>query len=715
MRHAPYSFAILLAALSPAVAPAAPAGALSRTVDASADDNACGLPIVRNAGPTLPSRGATRGREADFDLSLLTESAASRPVVLNLFDDLVLPATKPRVTHRSTGSSTWSAKVSADSGPEALRAGDAVIVVENGIIEGAVAVGGRMYRIQTLSSGRQSIREVDGARFPPEGQPIPIRGEAPSALEPAAAAENGSLIDVMIVYTAAAAADAGGNDAINAQAQLAIDSTNQAYANSAIRQRLRLAYAGEVNYAETGDAQVDLDRLQAGGDGLLDEVPGLRAAHHADLVSLWEARLSGSECGLGFLMATVSPSFADHAFSVVERDCAVDNLSFAHELGHNMGAQHDRANAQGSGAFPFSYGYQQPSGAFRTIMAYQNGCVLPCPRILNFSNPATSENGVATGVDDAAPNSADNARTLDQTAATVAAFTESAGTLSNLVPWALQGLSDRVVVSKSVSSTVDTHALFTTDSLFAAWAVGNAGDAAASGPFFVDLLVDGAVKSTMPVNVPLNPGDTASATGIAIGKLTSGPHTIAVKADSTNAVPESNEDDNLYAKTIDVFDPAHLPNLAPYKPQGWSDKIVVSSTKGGVTGGTSFKDTDELFVDWALTNNGTTATSARFSVYFFVDGLFQFDLSPDVDADFKPGFFVDETGISIGTLPPGSHVLKLVADSTDSVVESNETDNTFTKTITVVSTGGGCPVPGRGCASRVPVSPARSVPGRPKP
>ena len=108
MRHSPCSFAILLAAVFATFAsgPPARAGELEsplrpdkwdadKTVfghpdaqagdsrgecgldktDASGDHAACGRPIVRNAGPTVLSREggrAIRGREADFDLFLLT-------------------------------------------------------------------------------------------------------------------------------------------------------------------------------------------------------------------------------------------------------------------------------------------------------------------------------------------------------------------------------------------------------------------------------------------------------------------------------------------------------------------------------------------------------------------------------------------------------------------------------------------------------------------
>ena len=67
-------------------------------------------------------------------------------------------------------------------------------------------------------------------------------------------------------------------------------------------------------------------------------------------------------------------SFARNAYSVpvTESPSFWRNISFAHELGHNMGAAHDRANST-QGLFPYSFGYQltEAQPFFRDITAYQ--------------------------------------------------------------------------------------------------------------------------------------------------------------------------------------------------------------------------------------------------------------------------------------------------------------------------------------------------------
>src|SRR6185503_8716646 len=112
-------------------------------------------------------------------------------------------------------------------------------------------------------------------------------------------------------------------------------------------------------------------------------------------------------------------------------DCATGNLSFAHELGHNMGAQHDLyVTSLDSGLFEYSHGFVDLTGRFRTIMAYPTQCAdagFSCTRIAAFSTPNRTFNGRPIGN----ASTADNARTLAESAQTVANFRQAVtGTLS---------------------------------------------------------------------------------------------------------------------------------------------------------------------------------------------------------------------------------------------------------------------------------------------
>ena len=134
------------------------------------------------------------------------------------------------------------------------------------------------------------------------------------------------------------------------------------------------------------------------------------------------------------------------------------------------------------------------------------------------------------------------------------------------------------------------------------------------------------------------------------------------------------------------------PNLKPFQPIGWSDKIVVSNasncTDNSCTDSSSLLSTDTLYVNWAVANKGTAATSSRYYSQLYVDGVAvkSWYYDPPLNANYWSG----NLNYPIGSLSAGTHTIKIVADSTDTINESNEGDNEYTKTITV----GSAPVQG---------------------
>jgi hypothetical protein len=120
------------------------------------------------------------------------------------------------------------------------------------------------------------------------------------------------------------------------------------------------------------------------------------------------------------------------------------------------------------------------------------------------------------------------------------------------------------------------------------------------------------------------------------------------------------------------------PNLTPYQPSGWSDKIVVSTVTGTSTDAATLLPTDTLYVDWSVANFGNAA-SGTFTVTMNVDGAFKHSWSTSLSGS----QYVPVTDYNMGSLPAGTHTIQIVADSGNVVVESNESDNTYTKTILV--------------------------------
>ncbi|GEM_PF-2961563 len=242
----------------------------------------------------------------------------------------------------------------------------------------------------------------------PQSRPVGLLDlPEPGALAPI------HTVKLMVVYTPDAKAGAGGDDEIRATINLAVAQANLVFANSETNVRIELVHAGEIAYAESGNMNVELDRLRATEDGFMDEAHAWRDQFQADLVSLW------TENGSDYAGVATTAIESTGGFSVIARSQATRWYQFVHELGHNFGCDHDRRNAWGAGRFSYSFGYRfELNGVtYRTVMCYFPGEVLPY-----FSNPRLTFLGVPLGLPAGQPNEADNAQTIVQSAAEVSAY-----------------------------------------------------------------------------------------------------------------------------------------------------------------------------------------------------------------------------------------------------------------------------------------------------
>jgi hypothetical protein len=286
-----------------------------------------------------------------------------------------------------------------------------------GQLRGLVSAPEGLYEITSGADGHPWLVELDDARFPACGGAVhvpAVGGSKPMDTDVSLPrSDTVDNIEILVVYTAQVRAAVGGTDQALALAQASIDSSNTAFANSNMAVRFRLVGARETSLAETGTASEVLGRVRADAT-----VAAWRNELGADMVGMIVENLA-SACGIGYLMGAVSTGFAPSAYQVTARGCAVGNLSFAHEHGHNMGMTHNPENGSGA-AYPYGYGHWV-NGNFRTVMSYSNPCTSGCTRRPYFSNPTVSFNGVPTGI----ANQRDNARAGNEAGPTVAQFRTS--------------------------------------------------------------------------------------------------------------------------------------------------------------------------------------------------------------------------------------------------------------------------------------------------
>ena len=176
-------------------------------------------------------------------------------------------------------------------------------------------------------------------------------------------------------------------------------------------------------------------------------------------------------------------------------------------------------------------------------------------------------------------------------------------------------------------------------------------------------------------------------------RVQSGLHTLRLVVDSTNLVPEKNENDNVYERVF-MWEstgavvpelrpaPTRLPDLEPFAPEEWGAPVVATSYPGSIVDGPLSVSTPS-YIRYSIHNAGLSSTPEDVWVHLFLDDvLVEIDSWSGVLAD----GFVERPEWSelfeITNVTPAAHTLKIVVDPGDLIAELNEDNNSFEKEFT---------------------------------
>ena len=123
-------------------------------------------------------------------------------------------------------------------------------------------------------------------------------------------------------------------------------------------------------------------------------------------------------------------------------------------------------------------------------------------------------------------------------------------------------------------------------------------------------------------------------------------------------------------------------DVSPYKPSGWSDKIVVSNTTGANIDSSIFYSDQILYIDWAANNAGVDEINSTFYTTLYLDGI---QVTRWNTSSLPAGHYVYVNDYSLGVLTVGNHTIKIITDATGVISETNESNNEFTRAIVVAA------------------------------
>jgi hypothetical protein len=396
--------------------------------------------------PQAVERRVKRSRAVNVNGTYVTEMLNAAPLeissagtvksqtsqhVLNLFDDVDVRVVKLSQKRDELGNTVWSGGVIDDP------LGNVLIVIDKGQLTARIVANGHNITIMPQADGTHIIREIKdehqendvvdrpepSSSGTQEEQPVQTPDTGETSPERTKAT---TTLRIFVAYTARAKVYTPN---MSSAVSLAMADLNTTLSNSQIDAQAVLVGLDQVTYTEGSSSTAD-DTLLEDAEAKVGDFARIhlgRAAAQADLIAVI-ADYGDASCGLASLNSSISStnfaSYVNRGVSLTNVDC-LNIGTFTHEVGHNLGAHHDRYVVTDAVAGPtgYNYGYIDTTAKFRDIMAYSDQCDdlnITCPRIMYYSNPNLTYNGRAIGVADNLPTAANNSREIRENVATIA-------------------------------------------------------------------------------------------------------------------------------------------------------------------------------------------------------------------------------------------------------------------------------------------------------
>lgn len=359
-----------------------------------------------NSFSELPTTESVEFMKANASLV----SAKNTDIVLEVESGLLLTAHQRDFKVNTDGTSVWIGTIqdSKYSSADELMTNEVILVRHGDKITGSINIDDDLYMISPLADGNHAIIKTDTSKFPEYGNDTI---KTPSAHHHNDAHHKNKKLKndltnkntrIKIRVMTATTIDSRARESdMPGLIALSIARANEGFRNSNINIEYENAGILNLDYSEQGlTNSALLAQMNDKKSTLGAAVQTFRDTQLADLAVLITSDWK-STCGTAYLNASKAT-----ALSAVAWNCSAANLTFGHETGHNLGANHKDGYKQ----------LQQTPG-WRTTMADANNCTISCPKINHYSNPDINYNQLPTGT--ANQNSAS---ILNQNAQKVANF-----------------------------------------------------------------------------------------------------------------------------------------------------------------------------------------------------------------------------------------------------------------------------------------------------